>query len=598
MRGQGWSIVFALAALTCATVLKLIPPAGTKVLVDYILADQPLPNRWTEFGLSTDRWKLFQFGVAAVLVISIGRSLIGIWGHWYATKVAYRVQLSVRKRLFDHAIRLPLDRVYQLKSGGMASIMRQDATSVGDLVFAMLYNPWAALVQLVGSLVVLAIVDWRLLIGSLLIVPVVYFTHRSWIGRIRPLQLDIRVRRKAIDAVATEVFGGIRVVRGFGKQRSESNRLMRDGHLMARQQLHIWWLNQFIGIVWNVFKPLAVTLLLLFGGSQVMDGRLTMGDLMMFIVYALMLLNPLAVLAQSAASFQNGLSSLEHVLELLDEPQESRSPSIHEAIMPSDTLGRIVFENVSFSYPHSKVSALKNIDLSVEPGMMIAFVGASGAGKTTLCNLVARFYRPTQGRILLDGIDLESLNFECYRKLLGIVDQDVFLFEGSVAENINYARNDASVHEMRRAAELSNADEFIHKLPDGYDTMIGERGVKLSGGQRQRLAIARALLADPRILILDEATSSLDTYSERLIQQGLDTLIADRTTFVIAHRLSTITHADQIIVLEDGQISEAGTYTELVAAGRHFRRMLAPQAGGSADQADDRPDGDKTSFRD
>ena len=446
-------------------------------------------------------------------------------------------------------------------------------------------QPLAGVVQLVGSLVVLAWVDWRLLIGSLLIAPLIYFTHRTWIGRIRPLQREARARRKTIDASATETFGGIRVVRGFSRQKSELNRYMRDSHLLARQALYIWWASRIIELLWSIFTPIAVSALLLYGGWQVLQGSLTIGDLMMFVVYALMLLNPLAVLAQSAAAFQNGLSALERVLELLAEPAEDETNMTAVARQPKEKLdstmgGEIIFENVSFRYPNCQEFALRNINLVVESGAMTALVGKSGAGKTTLCNLVARFYRPTEGRILLDGTDIESSSLERYRSLLGIVDQEVFLFEGTVAENINYARNDASIEEVHRAAELSNSDEFIRSLPEGFDTMIGERGVKLSGGQRQRLAIARALLADPRILILDEATSSLDTYSERLIQQGLSTLIADRTTFVIAHRLSTITHADKIVVLDAGQITEVGTHHELQSAGGHFSEMLDFQFGG------------------
>lgn len=578
-RGQGWSILFAIVTVTFTTALALIPPAGTKVLVDYVLGDKPLPSRWAELGLPVDRWKLLQLGVVGLLVVTLVKSLIDIWGSWHATKAAKRVQLSVRRRLFDHTIRLRLHQVYELKSGGAASILRQDANGVGDLVFAMFYNPSRALVQLIGSLLILAWVDWKLLIVSLLVIPLIYFTHRTWIGRIRPLHRDVRTLRKSIDALATEVFGGMRVVRGFGRQRSESNRYMREGHLMARQELYIWRSTRFIRLVWTIFTPLAVAALLLYGGSQVLQGSLTLGDLMMFVVYALMLLDPLAVLAQSAATFQSGLSALERVLDILGEPQEFESSSKSQTVQTSSARGQIEFENVSFRYPRCTEYALANINLVVEPGMVVALAGQSGAGKTTLCNLIARFYEPTVGRILLDGVDIRELDVESYRMLLGIVDQDVFLFDGSVAENINYARNNAEFDDVLRAAELSNADEFILNLPNGYDTVIGERGVRLSGGQRQRLAIARAILADPRILILDEATSNLDTRSERMIQQGLSTLIADRTTFVIAHRLSTITHADQIVVLEDGKITDVGTHDELLAAGGRFSAMLNVQFG-------------------
>ena len=245
---------------------------------------------------------------------------------------------------------------------------------------------------------------------------------------------------------------------------------------------------------------------------------------------------------------------------------------------PAQVAGAIAVRDLSFTYPGSTRPVLENIDIEVNPGEIVALVGASGSGKTTLCNLIARFYDPSEGVIELDGRDLRDIGVESYRRLLGIVEQDIFLFDGTVAENIGYARPGAAMAVIEEVAHLAHAHEFICELDEGYDTIIGERGVKLSGGQRQRIAIARALLADPRILILDEATSSLDTESERLIQAGLDTLMRDRTSFVIAHRLSTITHADQIVVLEHGRVVERGTHAELMQrGGGRYQAMVALQ---------------------
>ncbi|MFM1889673.1 MAG: hypothetical protein RLZZ565_430, partial [Planctomycetota bacterium] len=312
-------------------------------------------------------------------------------------------------------------------------------------------------------------------------------------------------------------------------------------------------------------------------GLQVLEGTITTGDLVMFLTYLVMLLGPIETLASSATGFQTQLAALDRVLDLVDEPEELPDRPGARAIEPAQVEGRIEFRDVSFRYPKNDELVLDGISFAAEPGMMVALVGASGAGKTTLSNLVARFFDPTSGAILLDGVDLRDLRLAHYRRLLGIVEQDVFLFDGTLAENIAYGSRGATIEAIRRAAEIANAAEFIDAMPERYETLIGERGVRLSGGQRQRIAIARAVLADPRILILDEATSALDTESERLIQQGLERLLRDRTSFVIAHRLSTIAHADLIVVLRHGRIAETGTHESLMASSGLYREMVLRQ---------------------
>ncbi|MCL4108989.1 UNVERIFIED_CONTAM: hypothetical protein GTU68_052627 [Idotea baltica] len=441
----------------------------------------------------------------------------------------------------------------------------------------MLYNPWRAIIQLIGSLLVLASVDWRLLIGAVALLPMVYTTHRTWIRKIRPQFRSVRKQRERVDALAAESFGGMRVVRAFSRQRREANVFMRENHMMARQELFVWWWSRLVEVVWATLIPVASAAVMLYGGGQVLKGNLTLGDLMMFTVFLLMLLEPLGVLAQSATAFQNSLSALDRILDLLDEPREMPATANSISLNRAAVQGHMRFENVRFEYPLSEDFALENVSLDVPAGSTIALVGPSGSGKTTLCNLVARFYDPTSGRITLDGRDLRDIEVENYRSLLGVVEQDVFLFDGSIADNISYANRNASIDEIRRAAEIANALEFIEPLKDEFDSLIGERGVKLSGGQRQRLAIARAVLADPKILILDEATSNLDTESERLIQASLKTLMKDRTSFVIAHRLSTISHADLILVIENGRVLQTGTHAELMESGGRYHDMVRLQ---------------------
>ena len=570
------TVILSLATLTAATILALIPPAATKFVVDNVLGGKPFPD-YVPTWVPRDPLKLLILITVGVVGISFVKIALHIWGRWHATRVTKLLQMSVRKKVIDHAIRLPLHRVQELKSGGAASILRQDAGSVGELIFGLLYNPWRAVIQLLGSMIILAWVDWRLLLAALVLVPLVYFTHRTWISRIRPQFRGVRKQREEVDALATESFSGMRVVRAFSRQRAEINRIMRGNHVMGRQELYAWWWMRVIEIIWEALIPLATAALVLYGGWRVLEGDLTLGDLMMFMVYLLMLLGPLAVLAQSSAAFQNSLSGFDRVLDLFDEPREMETIEPTITIGPEDFVGQITFEHVRFHYPNTEILALDDISLEVNPGETIALVGASGAGKTTLCNLVARFYDPTGGRILLDGHDLREITLDNYRSLIGIVEQDVFLFDGSVAENIGYGKREARIEDIRHAAEIANATEFITNLPDGFDTVIGERGVRLSGGQRQRLAIARAILADPRILIMDEATSNLDTESERMIQASLEILTEDRTCFIIAHRLSTIAHANRIIVLEGGRITEIGTHESLLASAGRYSDMVSLQ---------------------
>lgn len=619
LRGHRRATGLSLGALTTATLVGLVPVYGAKIVFDSVLHNPPLPvslPAWTPVPSSAIG--LLSAVVIAMILLTFAGQALTVWSRWETTRAAKRLQVSVRKKVFDHAVYLPLHRVYDLKSGGVASILREDAGGIGDLLFSMIYNPWRAIVQVIGSVAILAWTDIRLLLGSVILLPVVWFTHKTWISRIRPLYRDIRATRQDIDAHATESFGGMRVIRSFSRQRYESATFTNNNHLMARQELLAWWWTRGVDIAWSVLIPTATALLLWYGGVRILQDAamvkagklaqsdaLTLGSLVMFMSYLAALLGPIATLAGSATGLQNNLAGLDRVLDLLGEPIEMAPTPDAVSVDRQSVIGRITFKDVSFAYPHIEKKrtsgaryssghqstgsgdghgaakapreVLHEVSLDVRPGEMIALVGPSGAGKTTLCNLVARFYDPSSGSIELDGVDLRKINVDSYRRLLGIVEQDTFLFDGSIADNIAYGRRHASMEQIIHAAKLANADEFITQLDKGYDTLIGERGVRLSGGQRQRLTIARALLADPKILILDEATSNLDTESERLIQSSLRTLMAGRTSFVIAHRLSTIANASRILVLEHGRVVEQGRHEELMAVSGRYRSMVELQ---------------------
>jgi ATP-binding cassette subfamily B protein/subfamily B ATP-binding cassette protein MsbA len=619
LRGHRPVVLASLATLTLAVGLNLFQPASTKIVIDYILTDHPGPSgipAWAR--VSDDPMTLLVCVGAAMIAIALLNLIVGMWGRYQITRLTKRVQALVRRRAFDHAVRLPLHRVQALKTGGAVSVLRDDAGQAADLLFTMIYNPWRAIVQLAGTLVILAFVDWRMLLGAVLLVPAVWVSQRTWIARIRPVYRDIRMTRTSIDAHTTEAFGGMRVVRGFGRTRSESSRFSRSNHFMARQEMRAWWWSRILDSVWSLLIPVASVGLLLYGGSQVIKGGLTLGDVMMFSTYLLMLLSPLETLTSTAANIQSNLAGFDRILDLLEEPTEFQDSPGLLSVRRERVSGRIELRDVWFAYPKSRPGLLaeraregpvgsqtdpqrepviRGVSMTVEPGETIALVGPSGSGKTTLCNLIARFYDPTRGDILFDGVNLRDIDVAQYRRILGIVEQDVFLFDGTIAENIAYGRRDCTLAQIIEAARAADAHGFIEKQEKKYETLIGERGVRLSGGQKQRLAIARAILADPAVLILDEATSNLDSESEALIQTSLGRLMRGRTCFVIAHRLSTVRSASRIAVMENGAITEFGPHDVLWAKGGRYAELLRAQLQGYREQLDDMAAGSSAESR-
>jgi ATP-binding cassette subfamily B protein len=431
---------------------------------------------------------------------------------------------------------------------------------------------------------VLMALNWRLALTALAIIPGVMTLSFAFTRRIRPIYRSVRKDAEVIDGRVGEVFSGIRVVRAFGRELRELGDYMLGRHTVLRKELFANRREIWVWASWGLLTAAVNVVIVWYGGYLNVLGRASIGDIMAFQWYTFLLMNPVWNIVNSFSELQRSLAAMERVFEVLgmehdkpDRPDARNAPGVVEEIR---------FENVEFEYRAGQ-PVVRDFNVVVPGGSVVALVGRSGAGKTTVTDLVARFHDPTRGRILLNGSDIRDFRLSTYRGLLAIVQQDVFLFDGSARDNIAYGRKDATDAEIEDAARRANAHEFIEKLPEKYQTFIGERGVKLSGGQQQRLAIARAILASPQILILDEATSNLDTESEQLIQASMADLLAGRTTFVIAHRLSTIRRADLILLMEEGRVIERGTHEELMSARGTYHRMVRRQMEFSVGDTED-----------
>jgi ATP-binding cassette, subfamily B, bacterial len=567
-----WSLAFIISLALVGIVVDLIWPIVQIHLIDGVILAPDMPATAKEH-------ELLLVG-ALILPLFLGNSLLNLWRNLRTTRLNGLLAFSLRSRLFDRVLHLPLEEAHNLKTGGILSRLSGDVDATTGLVQSGFISPLLAGLRLIATLSVMFVINWRIAIITVVAMPPIMYLHSRWIRRIRPVWKSMGADRQDIDARVGEALGGLRVVRAFLKEAREQLVYAVGHHTIIRKQVLATRTQGTIGLVWELLMPLTMVGIVCIGGILVVRGHATIGVITAFVGFAWRLIEPVMAIVNSISETQRGLAAMERVFDLLDKPVEK--PDRPDARPAPRQVHELRFANVSFAYrPGQEV--LHGLDLAVRGGSTIALVGPSGAGKTTFTDLVARFHDPTAGAILLNGSDLRDLQLRSWRSLIAVVQQETFLFDGSIHDNIAYARRDATRADVVAAAQRANAEEFILRTPDGYDSLIGERGVKLSGGQRQRLSIARAILADPAILVLDEATSNLDTESERLIQASLRDLLRGRTTFVIAHRLSTITHADQIIVLEHGSIVERGTHTELLAAGGRYRRMVDRQASSPDD---------------
>jgi ATP-binding cassette subfamily B protein/subfamily B ATP-binding cassette protein MsbA len=532
--------------------VDMLWPLGSRYLVDRVILQAGL-------ALSVKIRRLA--GMCAVIAaLFVANSLFDFWRSFRTQLLSSRFSSALRARLFRRILRLPMPELDELKTGGVISRLSSDVDNTTSLLQMAVLDPVLSGVRLFATLGIIFSLDWRIAAAIMLAVPPIVFAQNLWVRQSRAIWKSIGEDRSQIDARVSEGLNGLRVVRGFARERREASSYTVGQHTVVRKHSLATSTQRSVALVWDLVMPLSQITILGFGGYLVLHGQTTVGTLMAFQGYLWRMIDPITELVRSIGETQRGLAALERVCDVLDKPAEK--PDRPGAIEAPAQVREIHLDHVHFAY-RTDAPVIRDFELRVPGGSVVALVGASGAGKTTITDLIARFHDPTSGAIRVNGIDIRDIRLRSYRKLLGIVQQDVFLFDGTVRENIAYGRTDATDVEIQDAARAANAHDFIMHLPERYETRVGERGVKLSGGQRQRLSIARALLAAPKILILDEATSNLDTESEQLIQASLQRLLANRTTFIIAHRLSTITRADIIVVLDRGRILEVGKHESL-----------------------------------
>ena len=554
------SVSIGLLLMVISRAASFVLPYSTKRVLDEVL-----PNRDLE---------LLGLIALAGLISTIIQAVAGFMLSQVVSIAAQQAIARLREEVQGHLIRLPVRYFDSTKSGVLVSRVMNDPEGIRNLIGTGLIQLTGGILSAIGAFAVLLNLNWKLTLATVL--PLAAFGAGMSIAfkRLRPIFRDRSKITAEVTGRLTETLGGIRLIKVYTAEEREKQVFGQGVQRLFENIAKTITGTSLTGTLGMAVVGIIGVIVMYVGGGDVVRGTSTLGSLVTFVIFIGMVTAPLISIASIGTQITEAFAGLDRIRELRDMATEDQEDAQKQAV-PA-VVGHVEFDDVSFEY-ETGVPVLKHVTFDAPAGTTTALVGSSGSGKSTLISLVMAFAQPQQGRILVDGVSVADLKLRDYRRHLGVVMQDNFLFDGTVKENIAFTKPGATDEEIMAVAKIANAHDFISAFPQGYDTIVGERGVKLSGGQRQRVAIARAILADPRVLILDEATSSLDSESEHLIQEGLRRLRAGRTTFVIAHRLSTITSADQILVLEKGEIVERGTHAELLALGGRYHDLYRRQ---------------------